>query len=169
MGCVFAQAISLGIMVCKNIHWMWRACKRNEIEQENPILENPAKNMGVQKVMLHHVALSGIDMTSSQKRWGHCFMPLMLLFRKKSRLLRLCPCKRGHDTSAAPSTFCGMHESSNPSANAAKFFCVTLTTASCRTRYRNSLWWFAVFLYPQANIHIAGHRQRQAAAPKFAN
>lgn len=54
MGCVFAQAISLGIMVCKNIHWMWRACKRNEIEQENPILENPAKNMGVQKVMLHH-------------------------------------------------------------------------------------------------------------------
>ena len=27
--------------------------------------------------------------------------------RKKSRLLRLCPCKRGHYASAALSTFCG--------------------------------------------------------------
>lgn len=34
-------------------------------------------------------------------------------FRKKSRLLRLCPCKRGHDASALLPTFCGMREGSN--------------------------------------------------------
>ncbi len=51
---------------------------------------------------VRHVASSDIDMTSSQKRWGHCLMPLMLLFREKSRLLRLCPCKRGHNASTAP-------------------------------------------------------------------
>ncbi len=33
--------------------------------------------------------------------------------RKKSRLLRLCPCKRGHDASAALPTFCGIREGSN--------------------------------------------------------
>ena len=33
--------------------------------------------------------------------------PLLLLFRKKSRLFRLCPCKRGHNGAAALSTFFG--------------------------------------------------------------
>ena len=32
---------------------------------------------------------------------------------KKSRLLRLCPCKRGHNASAALPTFCGIREGSN--------------------------------------------------------
>ena len=34
-------------------------------------------------------------------------------FRKKSRWLRLCPCERGHDASAALPTFCGMLDGSN--------------------------------------------------------
>ena len=34
-------------------------------------------------------------------------MPLLLLFRKKSRLLRLFACKRAHDASAALPIFCG--------------------------------------------------------------
>ncbi|MDD5919067.1 MAG: hypothetical protein PUD73_08265 [bacterium] len=34
-------------------------------------------------------------------------MPLLLLFRKKSRWLRLFACKRAHDASAALPTFCG--------------------------------------------------------------
>ncbi len=35
-------------------------------------------------------------------------MPLLLLFRKKARLLRLFACKRAHDASAALPTFCGV-------------------------------------------------------------
>ena len=34
-------------------------------------------------------------------------------FRKKSRLLRLCPCKCWHDASVALPTFCRMREGSN--------------------------------------------------------
>ena len=34
-------------------------------------------------------------------------MPLLLLFRKKARLLRLFACKRAHDASAALPIFCG--------------------------------------------------------------
>ena len=34
--------------------------------------------------------------------------------RKKSRLLRLCSCKGGHDVSAALPNFCGMREGLNP-------------------------------------------------------
>ena len=49
-------------------------------------------------------------------------------FRKKSRLLRLCPCKRGHDASAALPTFCGMREGSNSLLkNTGDSFCLTLT------------------------------------------
>ncbi len=33
--------------------------------------------------------------------------PLLLLFRKKSRSLRLCPCMRGHHASVSLPTFCG--------------------------------------------------------------
>ena len=35
------------------------------------------------------------------------FLPLLLLFREKSRLLRLCVCKRTHDAFTALSTFLG--------------------------------------------------------------
>ena len=40
----------------------------------------------------------------NSRRLAHAVAPP---FRKKSRLLRLCPCKRGHDASAALPTFCG--------------------------------------------------------------
>ena len=42
---------------------------------------------------------------------------LLLLFRKKARLLRLCPCKRGHNTSAALAAFlryCALRAHENP-------------------------------------------------------
>ena len=35
--------------------------------------------------------------------------PLFLLFRKKARLLRLCPCKRRHNASASLPLFCGAY------------------------------------------------------------
>ena len=59
-------------------------------------------------------------------------------FRKKSRLLRLCPCKRGHDASAALPTFCGMREGSNSLLkNTEDSFCLTLT--NLRSAARNGL------------------------------
>ena len=41
----------------------------------------------------------------------HTPAPLLLLFREKSRLLRLCACKRAHYVSAALPTFHGLYAS----------------------------------------------------------
>ncbi len=48
--------------------------------------------------------------------------PLFLLFRKKSRLLRLFACKRAHNASAALPTFCGFKSISR--------FCVGISFAT---------------------------------------
>ena len=58
----------------------------------------------------------------NSRRLAHAVAPP---FRKKSRLLRLCPCKRGHDASAALPTFCGFAP-----CGAGDSFCLTLTRQS---------------------------------------
>ncbi len=44
----------------------------------------------------------------SQKAEDFSYRSIIPSLRKKSRLLRLCPCKHGHDASAALPTFCGL-------------------------------------------------------------
>jgi hypothetical protein len=68
--------------------------------------------------------------------------------RKKSRLLRLCPCKRGHDASASLPTFCGMHEGSNSLLkNTGDSFCLTFTYSNGRCSIQEKLGFSRAFLY----------------------
>ena len=71
---------------------MRRACNRNEIEQENPILENPAKNIGGSKgnAPPRRDGLRGSY--SAQTNLGGIFAaPSSLLFPTKARSLRSLP------------------------------------------------------------------------------
>ena len=56
---------------------------------------------------LHHVGASSAYNTPS-KGWGICMLPLLLLFRKKSRSAHLLGCKRPRDGSLSLPTFCGL-------------------------------------------------------------
>ena len=56
--------------------------------------------------MGHHVAADSAVIKNPILLDGiFTYASSLLLFREKSRLLRLCPCKRGHNASAALSTF----------------------------------------------------------------
>ena len=65
------------------------------------------KGRGFESLTARHVGASSAYITPS-KGWGICLLPLLLLFRKKSRSAPLLGCKRPRDGSLSLPTFCGL-------------------------------------------------------------
>lgn len=86
----------------------------------------------------------------SQKAEDFSYRSIIPSLRKKSRLLRLCPCKHGHDASAALPTFCGF-----ATCGAGDSFCLTFTNQSANFGIKIALQFEGLFLclYPKISIH----------------
>ena len=69
------------------------------------------KGRGFESLTARHVGASSAYNTPS-KGWGICMLPLLLLFRKKSRSAHLLGCKRPRDVSLSLPTSCGFKSSS---------------------------------------------------------
>ena len=70
-------------------------------------LASHARGRWFESSSLHHVAANFAAHKAPARAGALTSAPLLLLFREKSRLLRLCPCKRGHNAFAALPTFLG--------------------------------------------------------------
>ena len=118
--------------------------------------------------MLHHVGANYAPIKKSNRLGGWIFFinaPLLLLFRKRSRLFRLCSCKRGHNGSTALPTFFGLRlriEISFSFGFSGKES-THLSFLALSKKYRKPIKGITVFwlFYLQQHLQLLQHRQHR--------